>query len=79
MCWIYTTTQNFGHTFSFSVFFIFIIFKLYFNTEDIQTMKEHTWNYVVNKKVLNNSEYVLYFRLSKVYIYFDDRHTNDIL
>ncbi len=33
----------------FSLFFI--ILKLYFNTEDIQTMKEHTLNYVVNKKV----------------------------
>ena len=29
-------------------------------------MNEHIWNYVVNKKVLNKPEYVLYFRFFKV-------------
>ena len=29
-------------------------------------MNEDLWNYVVNKKVLNKPEYVLYFRFFKV-------------
>jgi len=29
-------------------------------TEDIKTIKEHVWNYLVNKKVLKNAEYDLY-------------------
>ena len=29
-------------------------------------MNEHIWNYVLNKKVWNNSKYVLYFRFLKV-------------
>ncbi len=36
-------------------------------------MKEHKWNYVANKKVLNKPEYVLYFRFFKLAtICFDD-------
>ena len=29
-------------------------------------MNEHIWNYVVNKKVRNNSKYVSYFRFLEV-------------
>ncbi len=36
------------------------------NTEHIRTVKEHIWNHVVSKKVLNKPEYVLYFRFFKV-------------
>lgn len=36
-------------------------------------MKEHIWNYVVNTKVLNKPEYILYFRFFKVAIFcFDE-------
>lgn len=36
-------------------------------------MKEHIWNYVTNKKVLNKPEYILYFRFFKVATFcFDD-------
>ena len=36
-------------------------------------MKEHIWNYVVNKKLVIKPEYVLYFRFFKVATFsFDD-------
>ena len=38
---------------------------LYFH-ECIKIMNEHIWNYVVNKKVQNNSKDVLYFRFFKI-------------
>ena len=47
------TSQNFGHT-SLNVLSLFcIIFYIVDITEYIKIMKEHIWNYVVNKKVLN--------------------------
>ena len=50
---------------SFNVFFIFLIYFLHcrlilkINTEDIKTMKEYIWNYVVNKKTNQNMFYIL--------------------
>ena len=54
-------------THSHSVVFLysFLFSTLQINTEYIKTMKEHIWNDVVNKKVLNKPEYVLYFRFFK--------------
>ena len=60
---IYSTSQKFGHTFSFNGF---CLFEFVSNTEDITTMKEHIWNYLVNKKVLRNPEYDFYFIFFKV-------------
>ena len=56
------------------VFLYFSFFStLQINIEDIKIMKEHIWNYVVNKKMLNKPEYVLYFRFFKVATFcFDD-------
>ena len=49
------------------LFSLFLLFStLEINTEDINTMKEHIWNYIVNKNVLNKPEYVLYFRFFEV-------------
>ena len=60
----YTTSQKFGHTFSFNGYlhdylhckFSVKASKLWMNS----------WNYVVNKKVWNNSRHVLYFRVFKI-------------
>ena len=35
-------------------------------------MKKHIWNYAVNKKVLINPEYVLYFMFKVATFCFDD-------
>lgn len=46
---------------------------LFINIKGIKTTKEHIWTYVVNKKALNNPEYVLHLRFFKVAaFYFDD-------
>ena len=48
--WIYSTSQKFGHTFSFNGFSLLLFLStMQINNEDIKTMKEHIWNYVVNK------------------------------
>ena len=48
----YSTSQKFGHTFSFNGFSLFLFLStMQINIEDIKTMKEHIWNYVVNKKL----------------------------
>ena len=47
---IYTTSQKFGHTFSFEVFLILMTIYIV-DSQGINTMNEHIWNYVVNKKV----------------------------
>ena len=75
---VYSTRQKSGHTFSFNGFSLFLLCSiLYINTEDIRTMEEHIWNYVVNKKVLNKPEYVIYFRFFKVATFcFDDSFAN---
>ena len=53
---IYSTGQTFWHTFSFNAFSLFSwLFTLWILTEGIKTMNEHMWNYVLNKKVWNNS------------------------
>ena len=51
---------------SHSIVFVYFCSTLQINTEDIKTMKEHIWNYLVNKKVLKNPEYDFYFIFFKV-------------
>ena len=48
------------------VFRYFLFCSTWTNIQDIETMKEQILNYVVNKKMLNKPEYVLYFRFFKV-------------
>lgn len=55
------------------------------HTEDLKYMKQDIRNYVAKKKLINNSKYLLYFRLLKVatlcfdsaanpWPYLDERH-----
>ena len=50
----YSTSQKFGHTYSFKGFSLFELFcTLQNSSEDIKTMKLHIWNHVVTKKSIS--------------------------
>jgi hypothetical protein len=49
----YSTSQKFGHTYSFQGFSLFLLFStLQNNSGDVKTMK-HIWKHVVTKKLLS--------------------------
>ena len=63
----YSTSQKFGHTYSFKAFLIYFHYFLHcIIIVKRSKLLNNTWNHVVTTKVLNKSKYILDFRFFKV-------------